>query len=119
MDNYLSKYRGNYRTFEMATGKYTDNKHKEYTLDLFSDSTFQFGERGYFRYMKSGSGTWHDSKEYIILDFNKFDTNRERRKLQESLGNISILNSMCMVLKKKGRNKLVIYPSKAMLKRTQ
>lgn len=117
MDSYLSKYRGNNRTFEMTTGKYKENKRKEYTLDLFADSTFQFGERDYFKYLKSGSGTWHDRNEYIILDFNKFDTDKERRELQERLTNISILKSMCMVLKKKGRNKLVIYPSKAVLKR--
>ncbi len=94
---------------------YPKIKEKFYKLHLYNDGKFWFYVEGH-RPWQSGHGTWRDCEDYIILDFNEYGGSREKKELTERLQNIILLNCMCMMLKKKGRNKLIFYPTKTILK---
>lgn len=117
INEYYNVFTGPHRSFDNSMGNFRNNENKWYKLDLYNDNLFSFSEISGSHAFNSGNGTWRDCGDYIILDFNCYERNQEKRELQEKLTGCTTIKSMCMVLKKKGSSKLVIYPSKAVLKR--
>lgn len=108
-------YTGFHRSFDRVEWKYHDEKNRWYELELCNDGQFRLSVNWWEHCYKFGRGRWHDRGDYIILDFNDFDRNREQEKLEESLLGVTFIHATCMVLKKKGRKDLKILPSNAVL----
>lgn len=84
----------------------SQNKLKSYyRLELNDDSTMRISFLPFNKF--AGNGLWHDNGKLIILDLNVI-SNPESKKIIEGLTGIKSLESMYIVLDKKGRNKLLI-----------
>ena len=111
-----NNYTGFQRSFDITKWKYQNDEGKWYELELYNDGQFRLSVNWWEHCYKFGRGRWHDRGDYIILDFNDFDPNRDQEKLEESLQGVRFIHASCMVLKKKGNKDLKILPSNAVLR---
>ena len=109
-------FAGFHRSFDWVKWKYSDEKNILYELELYKNGQFRLSVNRLEHCYKFGRGRWKDVGDFIILDFNEFERNRQRRELEESLMGYTTIKGMCMVLKKKGRKDLRILSSNAVLK---
>lgn len=116
MNEHRNIYTGSHRSFDMKECKYRNNESRWCKLVLYNDSIFSFSEISGSHPFKSGSGTWHDCGDYIILNFNRYERNPKQRMLEERLLGCTTFKSMCIVLKKKGRKNLKLLPGNVVLR---
>ena len=116
MNEHSNVYLGCIRSFDIHELKLLKNENRLFRLEMYNDSVFRLTQVSGFRPWKSGTGIWYDYGDYIILEFNSFDRDREYEKLEESLLGVTFIHASCMVLKKRGRKDLKVLPSNAVLR---